>query len=232
MRIVTILLLCPGLLSAAPSFDVATVKRSAPEEGNHDRESWQNGILKMGNVTLKQIVRYAYGISETQIFGGPKWMDDYRFDIVGKADAKTSAETLQTMLQPLLAERFHFTFHHEMRTVAGFALEVAKRGIIAPVSTRTDGPGSGTSSTSINATDYPMSMLAIRLAVVLERPVVDMTGDTRAFDIKLKWAPEGSNSELPALFTAVDEQLGLKLESRKVPVDAIVIDLAELPGDN
>ena len=86
MRIVTIFLLGSGLLLSAPSFEVATVRRSSPDMGTADRESFQGGILRMGNVTLKQIIRYAYGISETQIFGGPKWLDDYRFDIVAKAD--------------------------------------------------------------------------------------------------------------------------------------------------
>ena len=195
----------------------------------------------MGNVTLRQILHYAYGISEPQIIGGPggpKWMEDYRFDIVGKADPGVDRNILLSMLQPLLAERFHLTLHHETRTIAGYTLEVAKSGIRAPVSTRTDGPGSNTGQTSINAFAYPMPMLAIRLAIVLQKPVVDMTGDTRKFDIKLDWAPDGlqggssGTTELPTFFTAVEEQLGLKLEARKVPVDVVVVDSAELPGDN
>src|SRR4051812_39083167 len=116
MRSVTILVLCSGLLLAAPSFEVATVRRSSPDMGTSDRESFQGGFLRMGNVTLKQIIRYAYGISETQIFGGPKWMEDYRFDIVGKADDQANRDTLTAMLQPLLAERFHLALHHETRT--------------------------------------------------------------------------------------------------------------------
>lgn len=238
MRIVTILLLCSGFLFSAPSFEVATIRRSSPDMGTSDRESFQGGVLRMGNVTLKQIVRYAYGISETQIFGGPKWMEDYRFDIVAKADGSVNRDNLLTMLQPLLAERFHLTLHHETRTIAGYALEIAKAGIRMSVSDRTDGPGSNTSQTSINAFAFPMPQLAIRLAVVLQRPVVDMTGDKRVFDFNLRWSPDGAQgggpgvTELPTLFTAIEEQLGLKLEARKVPVDAIVVDSAELPGEN
>jgi len=238
MKIFTIFLLGAGLMLAAPSFEVATVRRSSPDMGMGDRESFQGGFLRMGNVTLKQIIRYAYGISETQIFGGPKWMDEYRFDIVGKAEDQTNRESLLAMLQPLLVERFHLTLHHETRTVAGYALEIAKSGIKAPVSDQTGGPSSNTSQTSITARAFPMSTLAIRLALVVQRPVVDFTGEKRVFDINLKWSPDGmqgggsASTELPTLFTALEEQLGLKLEARKVPVDAIVVDAAELPGEN
>lgn len=242
MKPVTIFLLWSVPLFSVPSFEVATVRRSSPDLGTSDRESFQGGVLKMGNVTLKQIVRYAYGISETQIFGGPKWMDDYRFDIVAKVDASANAtgnasrDTLLAMLQPLVAERFHLSLHHETRTVAGYALEIAKSGIRAPVSERTDGPGSNTTQTSIKAFGFPLPMLAIRLAVVLQRPVVDMTGDKRVFDIDLRWSPDGAQgtgaTDLPTLFTAIAEQVGLKLESRKVPVDALVVDFAELPEEN
>ena len=238
MKFIAIVLLGASLLFSAPSFEVATVRRSSPDMGMGDRESFQGGFLRMGNVTLKQIIRYAYGISETQIFGGPKWMDDYRFDIVGKADDKADRETLVSMLQPLLAERFHLNLHHETRTVAGYALEIAKSGIKAPVSDQTGGPSSNTSQTTISARAFPMSTLALRLAVVLQRPVVDMTGEKRAFDIDLRWSPDGlqgggsASTELPTLFTAIEQQLGLKVEARKVPVDAIVVDSAELPGEN
>ena len=238
MRIITIVLLCSGLLLAVPSFEVATVRRSSPDMGTGDRESFTGGFLRMGNVTLKQIIRYAYGISETQIFGGPKWMEEFRFDIVGKADDNADRNSLIAMLQPLLAERFHLTLHHETRTVAGYALEIAKSGIKAPVSEQTGGPSSNTTQTSINAKAFPMSALALRLAVVLQRPVVDMTGEKRIFDINLRWSPDGmqgggsGSAELPTLFTAIEEQLGLKVEARKVPVDAIVVDSAELPGEN
>lgn len=238
MKTALTFLLGSVLLLAEPSFEVASVKRSSPEMGTSDRESFNGGTLQMGNVTLKQIVRYAYGISETQIFGGPKWMDDYRFDIVAKADASATRDTLVAMLQPLLADRFHLTLHRETRTVAGFALEIARSGIRAPVSDQPGGPSSNTTRTSISARSFPMPQLAIRLAVALQRPVVDMTGEKRAFDIDLKWAPDGlqatgpGNAELPTLFTAIEEQLGLKLESRKVPVEALVIDSAEIPGDN
>lgn len=192
----------------------------------------------MENVTLKQVIRYAYGISETQIFGGPKWIDDYRFDIVAKAEAQANRDMLLTMLQPLLAERFRLTMHRETRSVAGYALEIGRSGIRAPVSTSTTGPSSNTSQTSIQAVAFPMSTLAIRLAVVLQRPVVDMTGENRTFDIRLRWSPDGlqggstGNTELPTLFTAVEEQLGLKLNARKVQVEAIVVDAVQLPGEN
>jgi uncharacterized protein (TIGR03435 family) len=229
-----------ALLAQAASFEVATVRINdthAPGDG----ETYHDGLLRMSNVTLRQCIRYAYEISEPQIAGGPKWIDEVRFDIVAKSEQPwpTDDFELLRMLKPLLAERFHLAAHHETRSLPGYALTPAKGGIRAKVSDPgTRFSGSSTRNT-MTVTGCTMSTMAIRLSAVLKRPVVDMTEDPRSFDFTLRWTPDemqadesGVSTAAPSLFTALAEQAGVKVESRKLPVDALVIDHAEMPSEN
>ena len=233
MKAPLIALFAAQIVFAGSTFEAASIKRSSPDLGKFDRENYQNGLLRMSNVTLKMLIRFAYTISEPQILGGPKWIDDYRFDIVARADYPASDLELLTMLQPLLAERFHLVMHTETQTLAGYALTVAKGGIRASVSDPARRPSSNTTATSMNVTGFPLSLFAIRLSPYLGKPVADLTGDKRTFDFDLKWAPDDSkDSDLPSLSTALQEIVGLKLEARKVPVNVFVVDQAALPTEN
>ncbi len=135
MRTVLRGVLFSALLAQAASFEVATV-RITHTDAVGDRESYHDGLLRMSNVTLRQCIRYAYEISEPQIAGGPKWIDDVRFDIVAKSEQPypTDDFELLRMLKPLLAERFQLAAHHETRSLPGYALTLAKGGIQAKVS--------------------------------------------------------------------------------------------------
>jgi uncharacterized protein (TIGR03435 family) len=234
------LLFGSALLAQTASFEVATVRinhTTAPG----DRESYHDGLLRMSNVTLRQCIRYAFEISEPQIAGGPRWIDQVRFDIVGKAEQPypTDDFELLRMLKPLLAERFQLASHHETRSLSGYALTLAKGGIHAQVSDpATRFSGSSTRNT-MTVTGCTMSILAIRLSAVLRRPVVDMTADPRSFDFSLQWTQDdmrsGESAALadgPSLFTALQEQVGAKVTSQKVPVDVLVVDRAEIPSEN
>ncbi len=226
-------LVAAQILFAASTFEAASIKRSSPELGNADRESYNSGLLRMSNVTLRMYIRFAYGISEPQILGGPKWIDDYRFDILARADYPATDLELLSMLQTLLADRFHLVLHHESQTLPGYALTVVKGGIRATVSDPAKRPSSNTTRTSMNVTGFPMSLFAVRLSPYLGKPVADLTGEKRTFDFNLKWSPDDAqNSDAPSLFTALQEQVGLRLEARKVPVDVLVVDSAELPTEN
>ena len=232
-------LLIATLLLQAASFEVATIKPAVPDAGGSSGEDGRNGVLRLYNVTLKRCIRYTYAIPEDQIIGGPKWIDDRRYDIVAKADHPAGEPELLTMLQPLLADRFRLEFHREARTVPGYALTVAKGGIKANVSDPDRQSGGNGGRGFIDATASPVSKLTIRLSALLGRPVVDMTGEKRKFDFHLRWTPDDTQtggdsaaSDSPSLFTALQEQLGLKLESKKVPADVLVVDRAELPSDN
>jgi len=239
VRIVPSALLLTTLLLKAASFEVATIKPADPGAGGSSGEDGREGRLRVYNVTLKRCIRYAYAIAEDQIVGGPKWIDNLRYDIVAKADHPTGEPELLRMLQSLLANRFKLEFHHESRSLPGYALTAVKGGIKAQASDPNRHSGANGGRGFIDAVASPLSELTIRLSALLGRPVVDMTGETRKFDFHLRWTPDdtqtGADSATPdgpSLFTALQEQLGLKLDSRKVPVDVLVVDRAELPSDN
>jgi uncharacterized protein (TIGR03435 family) len=232
--------LLSAILLQAASFEVATI-RINQTDSRGDRESYHDGLLRMSNVTLRQCIRYAYEIAEPQIAGGPKWIDDVRFDIVAKAEQPypTDDFELLRMLKPLLAERFQLAAHHETRSLPGYALTVAKGGIHSKVSDPTTRFSGNSTANTMTVTGCTMSTLAIRLSAVLKRPVVDMTDDPRTFDFSLRWTrddmPSGDNpasGDGASLFTVLQEQVGVKLESRKVPVDVLVVDRADMPSEN
>jgi uncharacterized protein (TIGR03435 family) len=239
MRIVLSALLLTTLLLQAASFEAATIKPAVPDASGSSGEDGRQGMLRVYNVTLKRCIRYAYAIAEDQILGGPKWIDDLRYDILAKANHPAAEPELLTMLRPLLADRFKLEFHYESRDLPGYALIAAKDGIRAPVSDPNRHAGADGGRGFIDAAASPLSELTIRLSALLGRPVVDITRDTRKFDIHLRWTPDDTppsadsvTPDRPSLFTALQEQLGLKLESKKVPVDVLVVDRAELPSDN
>jgi uncharacterized protein (TIGR03435 family) len=241
MRIVLSALLATTLLLQAASFEVATIKPAVPDAGGSSGEDGRLGTLRAWNVTLKRCIRYAHAIAEDQILGGPKWIDDLRYDILAKADHPAGEPELLTMLRPLLADRFKLAFHHESRELPGYALTAMRGGIKAQESDPNWHSGANGVRGFIDAVASPLSELTIRLSALLGRPVVDMTvvNTTRKFDFYLRWTPDdtplGADSatpDRPSLFTALQEQLGLKLESRRVPVDVLVVDRAELPTAN
>ena len=232
------LLLAATLLHAA-SFEVTTIKPASPDETGISGEDGRNGVLKMWNVSLKRCIRYAYTIPEDQIQGGPKWIEERGYDILAKADHPAGEPELLTMLQPLMADRFRLQLHHETRTVPGYTLTVAKGGIKATPADPSRHSGGNGGRGFIDSAASQLSELTIRLSALLGRPVVDMTGDNRKFDFHLRWSPDdtqaGADSaapDWPSLLTALQEQLGLKLESGKVSADVLVVDHAELPTDN
>jgi len=239
MKIVLSGLLFTALFIQAASFDVASIKPASPDEAPFSGEDGRNGLLKMWNVSLKRCIRYAYTIPEDQILEGPKWIDELRYDIVAKADHPAGEPELLTMLQPLLADRFRLQLHHETRTLSGYTLTVAKGGIKATPADPSAHSGGNSGRGFIDSTASQLSGLTIRLSALLGRPVVDMTGDHRKFDFHLRWTPDDTQTgedsaapDRPSLFTALQEQLGLKLGSGKVSADVLVVDHAELPTDN
>ncbi len=220
------------------SFQVATIKPAVPDTFGSSGEDGRRGLLRVYNVTLKRAIRYAYDIPETQITGGPKWVDELRYDITAKADEPLGESELLRMLQPLLADRFKLAFHRETRMMAAYALSVAKSGIIAKLSDPSRPSGGDGGRGRIDMVGTPMSALIIRLSELLQRPIVDRTEDSRRFDFHLRWIPDtaplGTDSVVdgPSLPRALEEQAGLRLVSERVPAEVLVIDRAELPAEN
>jgi uncharacterized protein (TIGR03435 family) len=238
MRLWACGLVACALLAQSVSFDAASIKPSAGPPGSSGINT-NNGYMQAYNVTLRRCIAGAYGITEDQVIGGPKWIGENRYDIT----ARGSGGHTEDMLKTLLADRFRVLTHSQSETRSGYALTVAKGGIKATVSVIAPGGPSTTNSsrTRIEAKLCSMPVLARKLAAVLGQPVVDETQESRSFDFLLQWTPDevmakasaGSDAANgPSLFTAVQEQLGLKLEARKVPVDVLVIDRAELPSEN
>jgi uncharacterized protein (TIGR03435 family) len=207
----------------------------------------QSGNLTTHNATLKRFVMFAYQVREFQVIGGPSWIDSACFDILAKPPARkhTGAEFRQ-MVQALLADRFQLKVHQDSRELPIYALTLAKTGPKLTEWKEGVGPSCHYQGGVLTCRKVSMASLADELARRLGRQVVDRTGITGDFDVKLTWAPdefqapgpsegarvEAANPGSPSLFNAVQEQLGLKLVADKAPVPVWVIDSAEKPSEN
>ncbi len=234
-----------------PSFEVATIKlvENEPKTPRFIKlEGLHRFVVRDYNVKL--LIAAAYNMNPKTISGGPAWIESDFFDILAltPGQASPSRQVQMDMLQRLLEERFKLTFHREQKTFSIYALEVAKGGpkldptSLGPNDTSNVGPGMVYPQKVVvpahNATMNDLASLLQR--AVLDRPVVDMTGLTGRYDFSLEWAPDESqfggglsaasaDAPSPPLFTAIQQQLGLKLDPRKGSVAAIVIDDAQHP---
>jgi uncharacterized protein (TIGR03435 family) len=244
-----------------PIFEVAAIKQNKSGSGSSDSDT-RNGRFTATNVSLKNLMQYeAYGIPGSRILDGPKWLDSTRFDIEAKTDDSETdrLRTLpsnqrvletQAMFQRLLADRFKLTVHWETRELPVYALVVARKGSkLQPAKDPSSGSGTSSNNTRSGAqfTASAVTMpelaegLTQELSRELGRDIIDKTQIEGRYDLTLKWTPDvGGASESAAssadagasIFTAVQEQLGLKLESAKAPVRVLVIDHAEMPSEN
>jgi uncharacterized protein (TIGR03435 family) len=229
--------------AGAPQFEVATVKSSPPPAGdtiNINLGAVRNGKVTMTNVSLSDCLKFAYGIVSDDQLAGPDWIKskDVRFDIVAQAPADTPREQLMLMLQRLLAERLKLMLHHEQKERSYLALTVGKNGVKIQKAKGDASAGNLAVPGRIQANQMPMSGLATLLSRFERETIVDRTGLEGQFGFKLEWTSDhgpvpADGASGPSLFTAVQEQLGLKLESRKGPLDVLVVDHAEkVPTEN
>jgi uncharacterized protein (TIGR03435 family) len=218
-----------GLVNAQsrPAFDVASVK---PADPNGPVQSWTGGSPGRfaAKGTLQFFVQLAYEVESLRLTGGPKWLGADIFDIDAKAQRPFNITERNLMLQTLLAERFKLALHFETREFLVYALVVGKSG--PKIQAVTDGIGTMTTGRGRLNCRLPIAAFARSLSSTLGRTVLDQTGLTGAFDIKLEWTPDGDDASGPSIFTAVQEQLGLQLESAKGPVEILVIEHAEKPA--
>jgi uncharacterized protein (TIGR03435 family) len=234
-----------------PAFEVATIKPSNPEiQGKGIRVNGVN--FSTVNTSVVDLISFAYGVHARQISGGPAWFTSDRFDIAAKPDGEgqPNDRQLKIMVQKLLAERFQLKFHKEQKELSVYAITVTKTGskLTKNESDPNGLPGLGFRGLGAmvvrNATlvDFAGTMQG----AVLDRPVVDQTGLAGRYDFTLNWTPDEfqftglgvkvppppDNAPNPDLFAAIQQQLGLKLESTKAPTDVLVIDRAEKPTGN
>jgi uncharacterized protein (TIGR03435 family) len=240
---------------AKPTFEVATIKPSRPDAQGKSILVGRGGtnLFTTTNTTLHDLIVFAYGVHARQVSGGPGWLENDRYDLTGKPDlpGSPSVTQLKDMVQKLLVERFQLTFHNEKKELSAYAISLGKTGATMSKSEANRGilPGfSGRGPGNIAVRNSTMLDFAAFLqSRILDRPVVDKTGLTDRFDFSLRWTPDqapgaaGPNASPPPpdnadappdLFTAFQQQLGLKLESTKAPVDVMVIDRAMKPSDN
>jgi uncharacterized protein (TIGR03435 family) len=223
-------------LAQPPSFEVASIKpnRDGPMTGFSEDIS-PNGVFTSKNLTLWNLIRAAYSLRDNQISGGPPWINNQGFDIQAKpapGGGPIPRDQVNRMLRTLLEDRFQLKTHRETRDTSGYVLTVARDG------PKLHPPGEGRQNGTMGDLYMPTSTIE-GLCQILEfelgRPVANHTGLSGSFELRLQWASEKHpipDNPLPSLFTAIQEQLGLKLESQKVPVEVLVIDSVQQPSEN
>jgi uncharacterized protein (TIGR03435 family) len=242
----------PMAADANPSFEVATIKPSQPDQqGKRIRVDARH--FSTVNTTLVDLLSFAYGVHQKQIIGLPPWADTDKFDLSGDPDAPGAPNDKQwkSMLKKLFADRFKLAFHEDKKELSVYAITLAKGG--SKLTPSASDPNTLNSNfftalgNMVNVNSSMKDFAGVLQSVVLDRPVVDQTGLTGRYDFKLKWTPDESQfggmgikvppptdaaDAPPSLYTAIQEQLGLKLDPVKASVDVIVIDHLEKPSDN
>ena len=244
---------------ADPSFDVATIKPSNSGASGMQQLTLQGRNFRIRNGSLSDLLTFAYNIHIKQIVNAPDWIDKDRYDLDGVPD-KEGAPTdkqIRVMMQKLLADRFALKFHHEKRDLSAFVLTVGKSGSkLTPTQLSGPLPGfgmrpapTGTIGMSIPVRNASMpDFTSFLQMMVLDRPVVDQTGLSGKFDFTLTFSPNDSlfnghppkmppaadttGEPAPDFFLAFQQQLGLKLDAEKPPVDVLVIDHVDKPSAN
>jgi uncharacterized protein (TIGR03435 family) len=239
-------------------FEAASIKPSAPMGMGMVRVGMQmlpGGRVSMSGVTVKLLIQQAYGVRDFQIAGGPAWLGSDRYDITAKPEGAATPDQVKVMFQALLADRFKLQFHRETKELPTYALVVAKGGpkfhesegvpedSDKPKGTRMSMNGRG----QFTLERAPVAALVNQLGQMLGRSVIDKTELTGNYDFELTWAPDEGERMMkppagdgapaadtigPSIFTALQDQLGLKLQSTKGPVEILVIERAEKASEN
>jgi bla regulator protein blaR1 len=247
-----------GHAQALPKeFDVATIKPNGANDNRFMIRPLPGGGLSITGVPLKMLIMEAYDVRTFQVSGGPGWMNTERWDIQAKAEGvqgQLPIGQMLKMLQALITDRFKLEVHHESKEMTVYALVVGKNG--SKLTPHTGEPPQPTDRLrmrpgSLSAKQVRIAALVRQLTPQLGRQVIDKTGLTGEYDFTLEWTPEpgqggpesiglppaldsprASDSNGPSIFTALQEQLGLRLDAQKGPIDIIVIDRPVKPDEN
>ncbi len=229
------------------SFDVVSIKPNTDRISNAIPSSQSNGSYSASNVAVKPLIASAYQLRMFQIEGGPDWLASERFDIVARGRDGTPDRLRSAMLRTLLAERFKLVAHFEQREQPVYVLTLLRDDGRPGPQLKPSAPASGSSAgfpsasvdkdtARLNGRRVSMDTLATMLTdFVFNQRVIDRTGLDGEFELDLRFTPNSSSAaapEFPSIFTAVREQLGLKLEPSRGPVDVLVIDSVERPAPN
>ncbi|HEV3199894.1 MAG TPA: TIGR03435 family protein [Bryobacteraceae bacterium] len=237
-KLLLYLALAPALGAQTPAFEVASIKPSQSAGGGSSIRV-SAGRIAMENDSLKKITLWAYGIPDDREYAliGPDSLSTERFDIQATFPADTPPASVRLMTQALLTERFKLTLHRETRQLPIYVLVVGKNG--PKIHSVEDGQGRTSGRPGrLEATKIPIQKLADLLARLTGQQVVDETGLKGVFDFTLEWSPDETQKMTPdevvaaaatgpSIYSALQEQLGLKLQGRKGPVEVLVVDHIE-----
>jgi uncharacterized protein (TIGR03435 family) len=255
IRVAAGLIMIAGLAFGQGGFDAVSIKPSDPLSNTMHIGIGPGGSFEASGVNLMSLIAQAYNVRGFQIAGGTGWMVDDKFKIVTKDEAKNpggaepsatgdaqrmqAQDRLMAKVRAMLADRFQLKVHRETREMPVYLLTIAKGGLRMQAA-----PEDGQNDAGLNAfrtkearagvvgKRLPMDVLTRFLSNQVERTVVDQTGLTGKYDFRLVYSPEMGDMTGPSIFTAVQEQLGLKLEAGKGPEEVVVIDRAQKPTEN
>src|SRR5579863_771838 len=228
-------LLAQSQVSQAGEFEAVSVRphisSGAPVEPAGIEED--KAIVRIDNLSLRRLIGIAYRVKGFQI-AGPNWLETNTFDIVAKLPTNYQHDQLPALMQKMLSDRFKLAVHHETRPAPAYALVVAKGG---PKLHESAGPRTYHTGRQglIEGHQWSMTELADALPGFLGHPVANQTGLRALYDLKLEWNPQELTtqsetpgaSEVPSLFTALQEQLGLRLEPIRAQLNFVVVDHVE-----
>jgi uncharacterized protein (TIGR03435 family) len=246
-----LLLLAATVALAQPEakFEVASVKPASSSELDAIKRSGRSSLFPEQGISISgsrvrvlglataTLVRAAFNLRAAELSGAPNWTanDAYDIDATAETGSALTFPQARQMLQTLLVERFQLKFHREMKEGSTYSLIAAKSGpklkasAAAEYSTHVT---AGKTQVQMTVSRATIAQLCGRLSTFVGRPVADGTNLTGVFDAKLNFAPEGEEGDFPSIFTALQEQLGLKLEPAKASIEVLAIDHLEHPSAN
>jgi uncharacterized protein (TIGR03435 family) len=241
--IVVALLPAAALAQAArPEFDAASIKENRSGQGGGTLRRMPDGGIQTQNIPARTLINVAFGLKPYQVVNAPGWAREVGYDIQAKPAEAVARDQMPVMLQSLLVDRFGLVFHRERRQLDGFALVRARPDRLGPdmrpsqfdcekqMDSEPRCRTGGITSEGMVAVGAPIWNLLQEAIGVTGAPVADETGLTGTHDFELRWAREpDAASDRPSFFTALQEQLGLRLERRRVEDDVFVVDRLERP---
>lgn len=231
-----LLLLMAGALVAQQTFEAASIKPANPDQAMAINRSGNR--LTFSNYSVESLILWAYDIRSDRLLGKPKGLDSTHYDIVAVAPPGPAVPgRLNLMMRSLLTDRFRLVVHRETRELPFYALVVDKNGPKVHIAEASgpfgQNPFAMTAKGHLTGTRVSADMLAKVLTDQTGRFIEDRTGIAGVFDFTLDWSPDAESTLTPSIFTAVKEQLGLRLDAVKGPVDVVVIDRVEnMPSEN
>jgi uncharacterized protein (TIGR03435 family) len=224
---------------SALSFDAASIKVNRSGDTRTSMRSLPGGRIEGTNRTLTLLIQNAFELQDFQIVGGPDWIGSARYDVSATANRDVTPTERGSMMRALLADRFKLAAHTERRDAPIYALRLARAdGRLGPGLKKAADDARGgfrEGDGSLTAQRTSTERLVRELTSYAGRPVVDETGLTGEWALTLTWAPDaagGTDANLTSIFTAMREQLGLKLDATRGPVEVLVIDRAERPSED